>query len=154
MVLQNLPFHLKLLHVVLLRQMAKCKVKSAWVAPLLSEDGGRWVGGGPGRTTAGQSLRPNLHDDDHEEKKMMMMTRRRMIRMMMMMRRRIRMMMMMRMRMRRRIRMMCGWWSRQDNRCPVLATQFASWPLLNATLKPISHALTCFLLLLYTTFEL
>ena len=106
------------------------------------------MGGGPGRTTAGQSLPPNLHDDDDEEKKMMMMTRRRMIRMMMM-RRRIRMMMMMRMRMRRRIRMMCGWWSRQDNRCPVLATQFASWPLLNATLKPISHALTCFLLLLH-----
>ena len=50
-------------------------MKSAWVAPLLSEDGG-WVGlgGGPGRTTAGQSLRPNLHDDDdHEEKKTMMM---------------------------------------------------------------------------------
>ena len=100
---------------------------------------GGWVGGGSGRTTAGQSLRPNLHDDDDEEKKMMMR----------MMRRRIRMMPR-----RRRIRMMCGWWSRQDNRCPVLATQFASWPLLNATLKPISHDLTCFLLLLYTTFEL
>ena len=71
LLLQNHPLNLKLLQVVLLRQMAKCKVKSAWVAPLLSEDGGRWVGGGPGRTTAGQSLPPNLHDDDAEEKKKM-----------------------------------------------------------------------------------
>ena len=91
----------------------------------MSEDGGGWVGGGPGRTAAGQSLRPNLHDADDEEKKKM---RRRRIMM---------------------NRWVGGWWSRQDNRCPVLATQFAFRPLLNATLKPISHALTCFLLLLH-----